>query len=213
VFAASHRTGRGPTRKQLFLGFNLPATTFRKRLRAHVSRLTELVYAFRFEAPVESALRTCDNDKPNCRAIRAGVMPALEAARMAFSCPRVKEISASIIFVDEGLSVGKNRLPLCSASASVAASRRSSSSLLRCLTAPGRSLGRTCRGLGEEETEFDAALSWIGSRPIRHDAVTKLKRQVEVPAERAGVATYPRFGERSPSRRTSGGLPNQPAPC
>jgi hypothetical protein len=48
-----------------------------------------------FEASVVSAVRTCDEDKPNCRAMRAGVMPALKAARTAFSCPRVKDPGAS----------------------------------------------------------------------------------------------------------------------
>ena len=46
----------------------------------------------------------------------------------------------------EGLSVGVVCLPRRFASASVTTSRRSSSSSLRCLTAFGRSLGRTCRG-------------------------------------------------------------------
>jgi hypothetical protein len=93
------------------------------------------------DASVASAFRTSDWDKPNCRAIRESVMPALKAARTAFTCPRVNETAtASGCRCGEGLSVGKEHLPLRLASASAAASSRSSSSSSRCLTALGRSL-------------------------------------------------------------------------
>ena len=49
-----------------------------------------------------SAVRTSDWDKPNCRAMRAGVMPALKAARTAFSCPRVNDPAASTFRLSEG---------------------------------------------------------------------------------------------------------------
>ena len=49
-----------------------------------------------------SAARTSPWDKPNCRAIRVGVMPTLKAARTAFSCPRVKDPGASAFRLGEG---------------------------------------------------------------------------------------------------------------
>jgi len=128
-----------------------------------------------------SAARTSPWDKPNCRAIRVGVMPALKAARTAFSCPRVNETGASTFRLGERLSVGVVSLPLRFASASVTTSRRSSSSSLRCFTAFGRSLGRTCRRSSADEIRFaaDGDVSptdavekrsgftlWVGSCPI-----------------------------------------------
>jgi hypothetical protein len=44
---------------------------------------------------VASAFRTSDWDKPNCRPIRDGVIPALKAARTALTCPRVNETVAN----------------------------------------------------------------------------------------------------------------------
>jgi hypothetical protein len=103
-----------------------------------------------------SAVRTSDWDKPNCRAMRAGVMPALKAARTAFSCPRVNEGTASTFRLGEDSKVEVVCLPLRFASASVTASRRSSSSSLRCLTAFGRSLGKTCRLAFADQVKFVA---------------------------------------------------------
>ena len=37
--------------------------------------------------PTPRILRTSDKDKPNCRAIRVGLIPALKAARTALVCP------------------------------------------------------------------------------------------------------------------------------
>jgi hypothetical protein len=109
------------------------------------------------ESIVASAFRTSDGDKPNCRAIRDGVMPALKAARTALTCPRVNETATgSGCRFAGGLSVGMDHLPLRFASASATASNRSSSSSSRCLTALGRSLGKTCRG------EEAAAASSVG---------------------------------------------------
>ena len=42
-----------------------------------------------------NALRTSDWDRPNCRAINDGLMPALNAARTALTCPRVNETVAT----------------------------------------------------------------------------------------------------------------------
>src|SRR3982074_1356117 len=52
----------------------------------------------RLDASIASAFRTSDLDKPNCRAIREGVIPALEAARTAFNCPRVNETATASTF-------------------------------------------------------------------------------------------------------------------
>ena len=49
-----------------------------------------------------SAVRTSDWDKPNCRAMRAGVMPALKAARTAFS-----------LINNEFLRAGRNFCDIC----------------------------------------------------------------------------------------------------
>jgi hypothetical protein len=43
---------------------------------------------------VAKAFRTFDWEIPNCRAILAGVMPALKAARTTFIWPRVSVVSA-----------------------------------------------------------------------------------------------------------------------
>ena len=85
-------------------------------------------------------------------------------------------------------------LPLRFASASVTASRRSSSSSLRCFTAFGKSLGKTCRLAFADEAGFVAGgdvfstptvekgsdLPWlVGSRPMcRDDAVEGAGEQV-----------------------------------
>ena len=106
-----------------------------------------------FEASVASAFRTSDWDKPNCRAMRPGVMPTLKAARTAFSCPRVNETGASAVrLIRKCFPVSVVSLPRRFASAKVTASRRSNSSSLRCFTAFDKSLGRTCRGPSADET-------------------------------------------------------------
>ena len=47
------------------------------------------------DASALSAFRTSDWDKPNCRAISDALMPALNAARTALTCPRVNETVAT----------------------------------------------------------------------------------------------------------------------
>jgi hypothetical protein len=101
---------------------------------------------------------TSDWDMPNCRAMSDGLMPALSAARTALICPRVNETvatSARRLSLDDdrfgtkscsvfGWTLGGN-LPRRFASSTDAVISRSSSLSVRCLTALGRSLGRTCR--------------------------------------------------------------------
>jgi hypothetical protein len=88
-----------------------------------------------FEASVASGLRTSDWDKPNCRAMRPGVMPTLKAARTAFSCPRVNETGASAVrLIRKCFAVSVVSLPRLFASANVTASTRSNSSSLRCFS-------------------------------------------------------------------------------
>jgi hypothetical protein len=115
----------------------------------------------------ERALRTCNWDKPNCRAILDGVTPALNAARTAFICPRVSGVAAVLdgrCWV--GLPVGRGcfgdgstepgsifvgvpgagiTLPRRPASSIAAWRSRSRSPLLRYLMAVGESLGRAGR--------------------------------------------------------------------
>jgi hypothetical protein len=47
------------------------------------------------DASFANTLRTSDWDMPNCRAISDGLMPALNAARTALTCPRVNETVAT----------------------------------------------------------------------------------------------------------------------
>jgi len=93
-----------------------------------------------------NAFRTSDCEIPNCRAIREGVTPALNAARTAFNFPCVNGTAAASTFLLRGLSSEAGSfLPRRFSSASTAASNRSSSWSLRCLTALARSLGKICR--------------------------------------------------------------------
>jgi hypothetical protein len=108
---------------------------------------------FHFELLVDtslaSAFRTSDWDRPNCRAILDGEMPALKAARTAFNFPCVKgTATASTLRLREISSDTGGFLPrrCCSASATESNRWRSWSSSR--LIAPGRSLGRTSRGEG-----------------------------------------------------------------
>jgi hypothetical protein len=48
---------------------------------------------------------TSDWDMPNCRAISDGLMPALNAARTALTCPRVNVVGSTC----RGLSIGDER--------------------------------------------------------------------------------------------------------
>jgi hypothetical protein len=64
----------------------------------------------RFGSSVANAFRTFDGEIPNCRAILAGVMPALKAERMTLTWPRVNETSGmSVCRLWKILSLGGNR--------------------------------------------------------------------------------------------------------
>jgi hypothetical protein len=97
-----------------------------------------------------NAFRTSDKGIPNSRAILDGVMPALNADRTALTLPRVK--GASAIPSRCRFSAGSDFVrSLCGAlprrfiSSSVASCIKSNSSLLKCLRALGKFLGRTYR--------------------------------------------------------------------
>jgi hypothetical protein len=60
-----------------------------------------------FDGSVANAFRTSDWETPNCLAIREGVMPALNEARIALIWPRVKKTSAMPTF--GRLAVGGDR--------------------------------------------------------------------------------------------------------
>jgi len=51
-----------------------------------------------FGLSLANAFRTLDWEIPNCRAILAGVMPALKAERTAFTWPWVNETSGMFVF-------------------------------------------------------------------------------------------------------------------
>ncbi len=117
--------------------------------------------AHRLGSSDANAFRTFDWEIPNCRAIRDGVIPALKAARTAFTWPRVKGTSAistcrrflvegDCIFVKSGRA-GKAVSTLFGvllrrfSSSSIAACIKSNSPSLKCLTALQRFLGSTYR--------------------------------------------------------------------
>lgn len=111
-----------------------------------------------------NALRTSDCDSPNCRAIREGVTPALNAARTAFTCPRVSECGVVSARLWRRLSANTGVcLPRRFCSVRTAVSSRSKSRSSRCLIALGKSLGKTCRCNGELADE-DFAEGGTGSR-------------------------------------------------
>jgi len=56
------------------------------------------LHATYFDGSVANAFRTFDCETPNCRAIRVGAMPALNAARIAFTLPCANETSAMSTF-------------------------------------------------------------------------------------------------------------------
>jgi hypothetical protein len=62
------------------------------------------------DASIVNTLRTSDCDMPNCRAISDGLMPALNAARTALTCPRVNEtVAAPTCRLGRDLSVRDER--------------------------------------------------------------------------------------------------------
>jgi len=93
-----------------------------------------------------NAFLTSDCEIPNCRAMRDGVMPALKAARIAFSFPDVKAIGvASTCCRLRGFLPDGTFLPRRFCSASMAESNRSRSRSSSRLTALAKSLGKICR--------------------------------------------------------------------
>ena len=122
----------------------------------------------RFDASPANAFLTFAWEIPNCRAILAGVIPALKAARTAFTCPRVNETSATWACrrlsldgdrfgagsgrtfnrwckVCKSASTAGGNLPRRFISSRVAPHIKSNSLSLKCLTALGKSFGKTCR--------------------------------------------------------------------
>jgi hypothetical protein len=121
---------------------------------------------------------TSDWDKPNCRAICDGLIPALVAARTALTCPRVNETFATSVcslcldddcfatgsFVGFGWALGGN-LPRRFASWTDVVMSRSSSVSVRYLTALGRSLGRTWRCVAVSAGASLAEARLVGGEP------------------------------------------------
>jgi len=134
-----------------------------------------------FDSSDANAFRTFDWDNPNCRAIRDGVMPALKAARTAFTWPRVSATSGMSTLRRRGLPVADDRfvsksgrtlnrwrkacksvstpggiLPRRFISSSVAACSKSNSPSLKYLTALGRSFGKIYRCVAVSIDAFEA---------------------------------------------------------
>ena len=81
-------------------------------------------------------LRTSDKDKPNCRAIRVGLIPALKAARTALVWPRVNLGEAISGFGPRaGLPNDKGSFDTCAADPLLNSGRKSESNLPRRLFA------------------------------------------------------------------------------
>ena len=145
------------------------------------------------EASIANTLRTSDWDMPNCRAIRDDLMPALNAARTAFTCPRVNEtVAASTCRLWEDLSVRDERLVVCSVggnlprrpiSSRVAAWSKSNSPSLKCLTALRRFFGSTCR------CEDASAVGCVAGMELVGDGEPSRTVSVE---NRSGVGCSPR---------------------
>lgn len=112
--------------------------------RAMVTHVRGHQYSHRFAVSDANAFRTSDCEIPNCRAILDGLTPALKAARTAFSFPCVKRSGTASTHRLRDIS-GGSFLPRRFCSAMIADSNWSSSWSLRCLTAFGKSAGRTWR--------------------------------------------------------------------
>ena len=93
------------------------------------------MYSHRFAVADANALRTSDCEIPNCRAILAGVTPALKAARTAFNFPCVKGTAATTLMRRLGEISAASFLPRRFCSAMTADSNWSSSWSSRRLTA------------------------------------------------------------------------------
>jgi hypothetical protein len=116
------------------------------RTAAATARYRPPCYSLGFKASDANAFLTSDCEIPNCRAIRDGVMPALKAARTAFSFPDVKAVGASTCCRLRGLLLDEIFLPRRFCSASTAESNRSRSRSSSRLIALVKSLGKICRG-------------------------------------------------------------------
>ena len=101
-------------------------------------------YSHRFAVSDANAFRTSDCEIPNCRAILDGLMPALKAARTAFNFPCVKRAATTSTHCLRDISTA-SLLPRRFCSPITADNNRSSSWSSRCLTAFGKSAGRTWR--------------------------------------------------------------------
>ena len=146
------------------------------------------------------AFRTFDWEIPNCRAIRDGVTPALNAARTAFNFPCARGTSAMSTFrrfliggdcsfvklgrtsnrcrnVCKSVSTPSGVLPRRFISSRVAACRKSNSPSLKCLTALGRFLGRTCR-CGAVSVAASVAVNFGGAEASRTVAVGEASRTI-----------------------------------
>jgi hypothetical protein len=175
---------------------------------------------------------TSDWDMPNCRAMSDGLMPALSAARTALICPRVNETvatSARRCLDDDRFATDPSgvfgwplggSLPRRFASSTDAVMSRSSSLSVRCLTALGRSLGRTCRCSCADETCFvvGEVLSPTGTVENRSGVACRVRSRPMVgimpppmSASNFGAVISPHANS-APSG-SSGGPPHADRPC
>jgi ferredoxin len=117
---------------------------------------------YRFRISDANALRTSDCEIPNCRAILDGVTPALKAARTAFNFPCVKGTAATAS-MPSLRETAASCFPRRFCSTMTVDSNWSSSRSLSCLTAFGKSAGRTWRegialgGTGDSEDREGAS--------------------------------------------------------
>jgi hypothetical protein len=110
-----------------------------------------------FLASPANVLCTSDRDMPNSRAIRAGVTPALKAARTAFNFPCGNGGESPSAFRCRRPFSGTEGFFRRARSSSATETNLSSCSSSRCLIAASRSLGKIYR---EEATVL---VSWLTS--------------------------------------------------
>lgn len=116
----------------------------------------------RHTRPAANTFCTSVREMPNCRAICAGFIPALKAARTAliFEGVKARPTKSACRLPGAGLP---GFLPRRFCSASAAASSRSSSSSLSCFRALGKSLGNTCRTT-DDDAQTGSCADWAENK-------------------------------------------------
>jgi hypothetical protein len=153
---------------------------------------------FRPRASEDITFLTSDFEIPNCRAMTAGLTPALKAARTAFSLPFLSNLAPSSAAgstacgsgasVDASFDGDSVTRPRRLASAVTAARRASISASSSRASAPAKSLGRKWRGC-EARLSCPALVVWTVGRSDGFVVVEVENRSGVSVDRRAGMAT------------------------